>query len=88
EIESVVEMPGSQDIDLMEMSPTIFKSPLFTQTQALVNKEVRSQLPNSVSDDLLRKKKERAQKIYELFTKLGLIRFSVLNQLQLHQFRN
>ncbi|CAG8734429.1 46044_t:CDS:2 [Gigaspora margarita] len=32
EIESVVETPGSRDIDLMEMSPTIFKSPLFTQS--------------------------------------------------------
>ncbi|CAG8622354.1 25533_t:CDS:1 [Dentiscutata erythropus] len=32
EIESVVEMPGSQDIDLMKMSPTMFKSPLFTQS--------------------------------------------------------
>ncbi|KAF0514681.1 hypothetical protein F8M41_017531 [Gigaspora margarita] len=179
EIESVVEMPGSQDIDLIEMSPTIFKSPLFTQSDtskkhtndpklfldklsnkkvkqikkelltlkklieelstepstpqglvtnkenannfvdlynnithaeteneiinrevitsyyifskaledkydhykknnpkrtalALVNKEVRSQLPNSVSDDLLQKKKERAQKIYELFTEIGV----------------
>ncbi|CAG8634109.1 30058_t:CDS:1, partial [Gigaspora margarita] len=179
EIESVVETPRSQDIDLMEISPTIFKSPLFTQSdtskkrtndpklfpdkpsnkkvkqikkesltlkklieelstepstpqvlvtkkenannfvdlynnithaeteneiinrevitsyylfgkaledkynhykknnpkctaQALVNKEVRLQLPNSVSDDLLRKKKERAQKIYELFTEIGV----------------
>ncbi|KAF0490022.1 hypothetical protein F8M41_022009 [Gigaspora margarita] len=40
--------------------------------QALVNKEVRSQLPNSVSNDLLQKKKERAQKIYELFTEIGV----------------
>ena len=32
EIESVVETPGSQDIDLMEISPTIFKSPLLTQS--------------------------------------------------------
>src|SRR6185437_1367279 len=32
EIESMVETPGSQDIDLMEMSPMIFKSPLFTQS--------------------------------------------------------
>ncbi|CAG8790470.1 6090_t:CDS:1, partial [Racocetra fulgida] len=31
EIESVVEMPGNQDIDLMEILPTIFKSPLFIQ---------------------------------------------------------
>ncbi|CAG8678059.1 3305_t:CDS:2 [Gigaspora margarita] len=176
EIESVVETPGSQDIDLMEMSSMIFKSPLFTQSntskkctndpklfpdkpsnkkvkqikkesltlkklieelstepstpqvlvtkkknannfvdlythaeteneiinrevitsyylfgkaledkydhykknnpkrtaQALVNKEIKSQLPNSVSDDLLRKKKERAHKIYELFTEIGV----------------
>ncbi|CAG8785794.1 17919_t:CDS:2, partial [Gigaspora margarita] len=33
EIEStVVSMLGSQDINLMEMSPTIFKSPMFTQS--------------------------------------------------------
>ncbi|CAG8856335.1 44711_t:CDS:1, partial [Gigaspora margarita] len=33
EIESIVDsMPGSQDIDLMEMSPTLFKSPIFTQS--------------------------------------------------------
>ncbi|CAG8856818.1 42793_t:CDS:1, partial [Gigaspora margarita] len=40
--------------------------------QALVNKEVKSQLSNFVSDDLLRKKKERAQKIYKLFTEIGV----------------
>ncbi|CAG8850496.1 7552_t:CDS:2, partial [Gigaspora margarita] len=34
--------------------------------------EDKSQLPNSVSDDLFRKKKERAQKIYELFTEIGV----------------
>ncbi|CAG8850251.1 44270_t:CDS:2, partial [Gigaspora margarita] len=34
--------------------------------------EEKLQLPNSVSDNLLRKKKERAQKIYELFTKIGV----------------
>jgi len=39
--------------------------------QALVNEEVRKQLPDSVSDDLLRKKKERAQKIYDLFNEIG-----------------
>ncbi|CAG8852723.1 36321_t:CDS:1, partial [Gigaspora margarita] len=33
EIESMdVSIPGSQEIDLMEMSPTIFKSPLFSQS--------------------------------------------------------
>ncbi|CAG8628752.1 23403_t:CDS:1 [Gigaspora margarita] len=40
--------------------------------QALVNKEVRSQLPNSVSDDLLRKKKEWALKVYNLFSEIGI----------------
>jgi hypothetical protein len=39
--------------------------------QALVNKEVRKQLPDSVSDDLLRKKKEWALKIYNLFNEIG-----------------
>jgi len=39
--------------------------------QALVNKEVRKQLPDSVSDDLLRKKKEWALKIYDLFSEIG-----------------
>ena len=39
--------------------------------QALVNKEVRNQLPDSVSDDLLRKKKEWALKIYDLFSEIG-----------------
>jgi len=37
----------------------------------LVNKEVRKQLPDSVSDDLLRKKKEWALKIYDLFSEIG-----------------
>ncbi|PKY58768.1 hypothetical protein RhiirA4_480955 [Rhizophagus irregularis] len=39
--------------------------------QALVNKEVRNQLLDSVSDDLLRKKKEWALKIYDLFSEIG-----------------
>ncbi|GBB89478.1 hypothetical protein RclHR1_16180004 [Rhizophagus clarus] len=38
--------------------------------QALVNKKVWEQLPN-VSDDALRKKKERALKIFELFNEIG-----------------
>lgn len=42
--------------------------------QALVNKEVREQLPN-VSDDALRKKKERALKIFELFNEIGEDKF-------------
>ncbi|CAG8831474.1 23487_t:CDS:1, partial [Gigaspora margarita] len=32
DIESVIEMPGSQDINLIEISSTIFKSSLFTQS--------------------------------------------------------
>jgi hypothetical protein len=39
--------------------------------QTLVNEEVRKQLPVSVSDDALRKKKERALKIYKLFSEIG-----------------
>ncbi|CAG8824002.1 38831_t:CDS:2, partial [Gigaspora margarita] len=40
EIESiVVSILGSQDIDLMEMSSTIFKSPMFTQIKKPVKKE-------------------------------------------------
>ncbi|CAG8679164.1 33899_t:CDS:1, partial [Racocetra persica] len=40
--------------------------------QALVNKEVGKQLPESVSETSLRKRKERAQKIYELFSEIGV----------------
>ena len=36
----------------------------------MVNNEVREQLPN-VGDDALRKKKERALKIFELFSEIG-----------------
>ncbi|GES91194.1 hypothetical protein GLOIN_2v1523055 [Rhizophagus clarus] len=39
--------------------------------QALVNKVVRKQLPDSVSNDLLQKEKERALKIYDLFSEIG-----------------
>ncbi|CAG8649848.1 5556_t:CDS:1, partial [Ambispora gerdemannii] len=39
--------------------------------QGLVNNEVRIQLP-SVSPSLLRKMKERAQKIYDLFNEIGV----------------
>ncbi|GES94877.1 hypothetical protein GLOIN_2v1788173 [Rhizophagus clarus] len=39
--------------------------------QALINKEVRKQLFDTVSDDVLRKKKERALKIFELFSEIG-----------------
>src|SRR5581483_416689 len=35
-------------------------------SQVLVNEELRKQLPVSVSDDTLRKRKEKALKIYEL----------------------
>ncbi|RGB33914.1 hypothetical protein C1646_761147 [Rhizophagus diaphanus] len=40
-------------------------------SQILVNEEVREQLPVSVSDDSLRKRKEKALKIYELFSEIG-----------------
>ena len=39
--------------------------------QGLVNNEVRIQLP-SVSQSLLRKTKERTQKIYDLFNEIGV----------------
>src|SRR5215216_2427752 len=39
--------------------------------QALVNNEVRNQLPDTVSESALRKKKERALKIFELFNAIG-----------------
>ncbi|CAB5335218.1 hypothetical protein RhiirA5_444450 [Rhizophagus irregularis] len=39
--------------------------------QTLVNEEVRKQLPVSVSDDALKKQKERALKIYKLFSEIG-----------------
>ncbi|CAI2186856.1 4060_t:CDS:1 [Funneliformis geosporum] len=39
--------------------------------QALVNKKVHKQLPDTVSDNVLKKKKERALKIFELFNAIG-----------------
>ncbi|CAB5380251.1 unnamed protein product [Rhizophagus irregularis] len=47
------------------------KNNLKRTAQALVNKEVRNQLPDSVSDDLLQKKKEWALKIFDLFSEIG-----------------
>ncbi len=41
-------------------------------SQGLVNNEVRKQIPESVSESLLRKTKERAQKIYDMFSELGI----------------
>ncbi|GBC10812.1 hypothetical protein RclHR1_09920010 [Rhizophagus clarus] len=41
-------------------------------SQGLVNNEVRKQIPVSVSESLLRKTKERAQKIYDMFSELGI----------------
>jgi hypothetical protein len=41
-------------------------------SQGLVNNEVRKQIPESVNENLLRKTKERAQKIYEMFSELGV----------------
>jgi hypothetical protein len=43
-------------------------------SQGLINDEVRKQIPESVSEDLLRKTKERAQKIFDLFNELGIDR--------------
>ncbi|CAG8844333.1 17079_t:CDS:1, partial [Gigaspora margarita] len=40
--------------------------------QGLVNNEVRTQLPEIVSESLLRKTKERAQKIYDIFNEIGI----------------
>jgi hypothetical protein len=40
--------------------------------QGLVNNEVRTQIPESVSESLLRKTKERAQKIYDIFNEIGV----------------
>lgn len=41
-------------------------------SQGLVNDEVRKQIPKTISESLLRKTKERAQKIYEMFSELGV----------------
>jgi hypothetical protein len=41
-------------------------------SQGLVNNEARKQIPESVSESLLRKTKERAQKIYDMFSELGI----------------
>ncbi|CAG8686268.1 4586_t:CDS:1, partial [Ambispora gerdemannii] len=40
--------------------------------QELVNNEVRTQIPESVSESLLRKTKERVQKIYDIFNEIGV----------------
>ncbi|CAG8675552.1 654_t:CDS:1, partial [Ambispora gerdemannii] len=41
------------------------------EAQKKVNDEVRDQLPNEVSKNALRKKTERARKIYDLFFRIG-----------------
>ena len=46
------------------------KNNLKRTAQALINREVRNQLPDSVNDDLLRKK-EWALKIYDLFSEIS-----------------
>jgi hypothetical protein len=40
--------------------------------QAKVNDELRKQLPESITNNALKKRKERAQKIYELFHDIGV----------------
>ncbi|CAG8733334.1 8283_t:CDS:1, partial [Gigaspora rosea] len=52
---------------------------------ALVNKGVKQQLPSLISETLLRKRKERAQKIYDLLEKVGS---NELNLYMPHQFRS
>ncbi|CAG8679431.1 11695_t:CDS:1, partial [Ambispora gerdemannii] len=55
--------------------------------QGLVNNEVRTQIPESVSESLLRKTKERAQKIYCMISLMrsGLIKSNEFGLLQLQQ---
>ncbi|CAI2198301.1 19468_t:CDS:2 [Funneliformis geosporum] len=62
------ETPQNQEV--IEESMLQKNNPNCT-AQALVNKEVRKQLPNTVSDNTLRKKKERDLKIFELFNAIG-----------------
>lgn len=38
---------------------------------ALVNDEIRKQLPSDITNDALKKRKERARKIYDLFSSIG-----------------
>ena len=40
-------------------------------TQELVNDEVREQLPKEVTKNALRKRTEKARKIYDLFRRIG-----------------
>ncbi|CAG8782454.1 15321_t:CDS:1, partial [Cetraspora pellucida] len=47
--------------------------------QGLVNNKVKTQIPKSVSKSLLRKTKERAQKIYDIFNE---IRVDKIKQIQ------
>jgi hypothetical protein len=41
------------------------------EAQKKVNEEVRQQLPNNVTEDTLRKRKEKARKVYNLFNRIG-----------------
>ncbi|CAG8693800.1 15614_t:CDS:10, partial [Gigaspora margarita] len=56
--------------------------------QALVNNDIRSQLPNSVSDNLLRKKKEWALKIYDLFSEIGIEKIQRVKSLTVSSISN
>jgi len=38
---------------------------------ALVNDEIRKQLPDNITNNSLKKRKERAGKIYDLFVSIG-----------------
>src|SRR5215216_4302176 len=41
------------------------------EAQKAVNVEIRQQLPNNITNDNLRKRKEKAKKIYNLFSQVG-----------------
>ena len=40
---------------------------------ALVNDEIRKQLPDNITNDALKKRKERAGKIYDLFVSISIV---------------
>ncbi|CAG8475015.1 4126_t:CDS:2 [Ambispora gerdemannii] len=66
-----LEIPGPSDSQKNVLERLPKKDNPKRTAQALVNNEVRKQLPDTVSDDALRKKKERALKIFGLFNEIG-----------------
>ncbi|CAG8690430.1 9531_t:CDS:1, partial [Racocetra fulgida] len=86
EIESMVKTPRSQDIDLMEMSPTIFKSPLFTQNDTLKkctnNPKLFPDKPSNKKAKKLVKKESHILRnlINKLSTELETLQVSVIRK--------